>query len=155
MATDATVPTNVTALEAALQPLIDEAEGLRADVHAAESARRLSAKYNLGMLALLVVLVVVLMAIGYQNNQFAKQVAKTNATLADCTVPGGACYNAANARTAVAIGELIRAEAVVSECARLYPGESGPAYDKKLEACVAERLAPPTPVPTPTPTRGR
>lgn len=143
--TDATAPAHVTALEAALQPLIDEAEGLRGDVHAAETARKLSARYNMGLLAAVAVGLVLVLAIGYQNNRLAQQVNQTNTRMADCTTPGGTCYSQGTARTGKAIGDIIRAEVYMAECARLYPGEAGPAYDKKLEACVYARLAAPAP----------
>jgi hypothetical protein len=155
MAADDTTTAHVTALESALQPLIDEAEGLRADVHAAETARRLSAKYNLGLLAAVVVGLVLVLTIGWQNNRLGRQVNQTNATLADCTLPTGKCYQAQQAGTGKAIADLIRAEAVVSECARLWPGESGPAYDRKLEVCVTARLTPPTVGPSVTPKIGK
>jgi type VI protein secretion system component VasK len=143
------------AIADALQPLLDEAELLRTDVHAAEDARRLSTKVNLGMLGLLVVLVLVLIGISYQNNQLGRQVAKTNTTLTDCTVPGGGCYDTSRAQTGKAIADLIRADSIVSECARLWPGESGAAYDAKLEACVYTRLAQPAgPATTATPKAG-
>lgn len=145
---------NPSTIADALQPLLDEAEALRSDVHAAENARKLSARYNLGMLGLVAVGLVAVLAIGYQNNKLGHQVAQANATLADCTVPGGVCYQEGQARTGKAIQDVLRAEIAVSECARLFPGESGTAYDKKIEACVYARLAqsaaPATPTPTPS-----
>lgn len=152
MSTDQTPPESMAD---ALRPILDEAEGLRADVHVAEAARKRLAKYNLGLLVLLVILVGIVIAIGAQNVSLTHEVAKTNATLKDCTVPGGTCYKESGARTGKAIADLIRADSIVSECARLWPGESGAAYDAKLEACVYTRLAQPAgPAASATPKAG-
>jgi hypothetical protein len=131
------------------------ADALRTDVKVAEAARRRANHINLGALALLTVLVALLIAVTWQNNRLAHRVDRTNAKLADCTTPGGRCYDEGRARTGQAIDDIIRSEIFMAECSRLYPNESGPAYDRKLEACVVQRLAGPglrAPAqPTPTP----
>jgi hypothetical protein len=137
-----------------LADLVAESQALRVDVHSAEAARRRTGRINLGVLGLLVLFSAALLAVGWQNNRLSHQVAATNATLADCTLAGGKCYEQSKARTGDAIAAILHAEVAAVECARLWPGESGPELDRKLEACVAERLARysgPTPAPQPTP----
>jgi hypothetical protein len=146
-----------------LADLIGESRALRADVHSAETARKLSSKFMLALLALVACGLVLLFALSVQNNQLAREVKATNARMADCTTPGGHCYEQSNRRTGKAIGDIIHAEVFMAECARLYPDQAGPAYDAKLEACVAQRLAAPPPAslaPSPAPgpvpsTRGK
>lgn len=139
------------ALNSTLADLIAESRTLRTDVHAAEAARRLASHVNLALLGLVGVLVALLLVVTWQGSQ-------TNARIADCTTAGGKCYEDSRARTGAAIADLIRAETFVAECARLYPGEAGPAFDRKMEACVANRLAvtvqpSPSPAPSVTPSR--
>lgn len=135
-------------LEPLLARMLIQGDALRTDVHAAERARRIAAAINLGLLGLLVVLVALFGVV-------MLQVSQTNERVADCTTPGGRCYEDGRARTGSAVADLIRAEVAVAECARQWPGESGPAFDRKLEACVAERLqrAREIPAPSVTPTR--
>lgn len=141
--------------EVTLSDVVAEAEALRTDVHAAEKARRILALVNLGLLALLI-------ALGWQNYEVSRQVSETNKRVADCTTPGGHCYEDGRARTGAAIGDIVRAEVLVAECSRLYPDEAGPTFDAKLQACFDARLAAaaaktpqpaPTPTPAPSPTR--
>jgi len=171
MAPDPTLPPgdlpHVAALRRSLADLIEESQALRVDVHSAENARRKANRINLALLALLVLFVIMLVGVTVQNNSLAHEVAKTNRTLADCLDPAGDCYKLGNQRTGSAIQDIIRAEIFMAECARLYPNGSGPEFDRKLEACVFERLAGPglrshtnpmptpgaSPAPTPTATR--
>jgi hypothetical protein len=134
---------HVAALKQSLTDLIAESQALRVDVHSAENARKKANRINLAMLALLGLFVVMLVGVTWQNNSLAHEVAKTNRTLADCLDPGGDCYRQGNQRTGAAIQDIIRAEIFMAECARMFPNETGPAYDRKLEACVFERLAGP------------
>lgn len=155
------MPDHIAAeLGKSLAALITESQALRGDIHQAEQARRRASVVNLAVLALLVAFVVALLAVGWQNNRLSQQVAATNATLADCTAPGGKCYEQGRTRTGEAIAAVLHAEVAAIQCARLWPGESGPELDRKLEACVAERLAryvgqgsQPTPQPTVSPGR--
>ncbi len=124
-----------------LDSILDEAQRLRGDVHTAELARKRATKINIVVLAVLAGFVGMLLAIGYQNNQLATQTSKTNAAIEDCSTPGGKCYEEGQARTAAAVAALTKISIYVSQCGRLYPGESGPEYDAKIERCVAERLA--------------
>jgi hypothetical protein len=154
-------PTAGSNLLGSLTALLGESQALREDVRSAEKAhrseeqsRRKASQINLGLLALLAACVVLLIVMGVQNTQLTKQVKGTQNTLVDCTTPGGKCYGQSNARTGKAIQDLIRSQVFVSECGRLYPGEVGPGYNAKLEACVARRLAgqaatPATPTPAP------
>jgi hypothetical protein len=136
----APVPPSVAALRQSLADLIDESQALRTDVHAAEKARKRTGQISLAVLGLLVIFVGLMMAVTWQTNQVAHQVNQTNRRMADCTTPGGACYEEGRKRTGQAISDIIRAEVYMAECARLYPGDSGPAFDRKLEACVSGRL---------------
>lgn len=150
-------------LGVSLTELIKESQALRGDVHGAEAARRRAGRVNLALLAVFAVLVAVLLAVTMQNYRLAHRIGETNARMADCTTPGGRCYEESRRRTGTAIADIIRAQIFMAECSRLYPGEAGPTYDRKLEACVTERLAGPelqrpTPnpsgTPSPSPTRG-
>jgi hypothetical protein len=133
-------PAAVEQLRASLASLIAESQALRSDVHGAEAARRRANQINLGVLALLAIFVALLVAIGWQNNQVVRQTQQTNNRMADCTTPGGVCYEQGQKRTAAAITALTKISIYVSQCSRLFPGESGPQYDAKIERCVADRL---------------
>jgi len=150
------------ALRSSLSALIEESKALRTDVHGAEAARKRANVINLGVLLLLASFVGLLLLLNWQNNQLAHQVNQTNKQIADCTTAGGKCYQQGSQRTGTAIGDIIRAELYMAECSRMYPGEAGPGYDRKLEACVYGRLlaaskardqasATPTPSPVPSP----
>ncbi len=129
---------------------------LRSDVHAAEESRRKANRLNLFLLVVAVVLVAVAGVVGWQNNRLGNDVRNTNEHIADCTTAGGRCYEEGRARGNDAISAVVRISILVSQCGRLYPGESGPEYDQKLENCVVDRLQraqATTPTPTPAPTR--
>lgn len=131
---DGPVSPAVAALQKELRDVVAEARALRADVQTAEQARRRANHINLAVLGLVVVFVLMLVGVGWQATT-------TNRQIADCTTPGGNCYEDGRARTSGAIVALTRISVYVSQCGRLYPGESGPEYDAKLERCVAEKLA--------------
>jgi hypothetical protein len=150
-ATTPVATTPVADLHGELAALIDEAQALRTDVRSAEQARRRASQINLGVLILLIIFVGLLMAVTWQNNRLSHEVAKGNARIADCTTAGGKCYDDGKKRTGSAIGDIIRAEIFMAECARQWPGESGPTFDRKLEACVAQRLTNANATPAPTP----
>ncbi len=133
-------PPAVEQLRASLSALIAESQALRQDVHGAEVARKRANQINLGVLALLALFVALLVAIGWQNNQVIQRVDDTNDQVASCTTPGGACYEQGRTRTDGAVSAVVRISIYVSQCGRLYPGESGPEYDVKLQACVMDRL---------------
>ncbi len=134
-------PAAVTSLRRSLTDLIAESQALRGDVHTAEKARRRTNQINLGLLGLLALFVALLVAIGWQGNQAIDQARETNQTIADCTTPGGVCYQEGQTRTNGAVSAVVRISIYVSQCGRLWPGESGPDYDAKLQKCVLERLA--------------
>lgn len=155
----------VAALRSSLTDLVKESQALRGDVQRAEDARRKATVVNVGLMVLLVLFVGLLGAVSWQNHQVIEKVEETNSIMADCTTPSGTCYQQSNRRTGAAINDIIWASVYMAQCSRLYPGEAGPGYDRKLEACVTERLeqaarerqASPSPTPTvsPTPTGGR
>lgn len=134
-------PPAVEQLRASLASLIAESQALRSDVHGAEQARKRANQINLGVLALLALFTALLVAIGWQNNQVIGQVRETNKTLVDCTTPGGDCYQQGRSRADGAVSAVVRISIFVSQCGRLWPGESGPEYDRKLTQCVMDRLA--------------
>ncbi len=152
------VPPNVVELRKSLADLISESQALRKDVHSAEAARRTASRINLLAVGVLAIFVGLLLVVTWQNNQLARRVNETNTRMADCTTPGGKCYEQGRVRTDGAVGAVVRISVFVSECGRLWPGESGPAYDRKLEQCVAERLAaaaktPQPAAPSPSPSK--
>ncbi len=124
-----------------LEDIIEESRGLRGDVRQAERARRKASAFNLAVLIVLAVALLAVAGLGWQNNQLAERQNETNRRMADCTTPGGRCYEESRARTSGAIATVVRISVYVSQCGRLYPGESGPEYDAKLEKCVAGKLA--------------
>lgn len=145
-------------LRKSLAELVAESQALRTDVHAAEQARTKATRLNLMVLVALCVPILLLLALGWQNNQLARELHDTNERIADCTTVGGHCYEEGRKRTGSAIQDVISAEIFMAQCARLFPDEVGPSYDRKLENCVAERLAAavaaratPTPPVTPAP----
>lgn len=153
-------PTPPVPLQTSLTALLDEASKLRGDVHSAEVARRRSGHINMGLTALLAVLVALVLAIGWQNNRLTEQTRETaaetretNKRIADCSTPGGRCYEEGRQRTSGAIDAVVRISIFVSQCGRLWPGESGPEYDAKLTKCVAERLQAAQAQPAPSPSR--
>ncbi len=148
----------VASLRTSLAALIAESQALRGDVHTAEAARKRANQINSALLGLLVLFVALLIAIGWQGNLAIKQSRETNQRIADCSTPGGTCYEEGRVRTDGAISAVVRISIFVSQCGRLWPGESGPDYDAKLYRCVMERLAqaqqlPPTTPPPPTASR--
>jgi hypothetical protein len=152
----------VAELRTNLKDLITESQALRTDVHSAEEARRRATRVNVALLALLTLFVGLLLVVTWQNNRLIGQVEETNTLMADCTTPGGNCYQQSAKRTSNAISDIVWASVYMAQCSRLYPGEVGPGYDRKLEACVTERLRkaaqerqpPAAPTPSPTPTGG-
>lgn len=135
------VPPNVESLRRSLTDLVAESQALRVDVNSAETARRRANTINLTAVGLLLLFVVMISAVSWQNNQLAKQVNRTNDRMADCTTPGGTCYETSQRRVSGAIADIVRASVFMNQCARLWPNESGPDYDRKLEKCVNDRLA--------------
>ncbi len=143
-------------LQRQLDSILDEAQRLRGDVHGAEVARKRANQINLAVLAVLAGFVAMLLAVVVQGNKTAHQTADTQKAIEDCTTPGGRCYEDGRRRTAQAIDDIVKVSIYMAECARLYPGESGPEYDKKLESCVFGRLdrdATPQPSTAPSPSR--
>lgn len=142
------------ALRKSLAALIEESRQLRLDV-ADESARNRRANRRTAIVAALFGLMLVgVLVVAYQNNTIARQTADTNQRMADCTTPGGHCYDEGKTRTGQAIGDIIRATIYMAECARERPRDSGPDYNQFLEACVegklrAARARDATPAPTP------
>lgn len=149
---DPMVPPAVALLRQSLNALIEESQALRTDVKANERARRRENHINMALLGLLGVFIFMVLVVAAQNNTISRSTKDTNARMADCTTPGGKCYDEGSARTGKAIGDIIRAEVYMAECSRLYPGEAGPEFDDKLEQCVVNKLAHPAPLPSPSPT---
>lgn len=144
----------LSALEAPLNGIRDVAVGLRDDIHNAELERKRANKINLSVSALLALLLVAVLVVGFRVNASIEENRKTNEQISDCTTPGGECAQESQRRTESAVGAITKISIYVSQCGRLYPGLAGPEYDAKIEACVAERLrrlATPGPSPAPSP----
>ena len=88
---------------------------LRADVHAAEDARRRANRLNTFLLVVAVLLVAVVAVVGWQNNRLATAVRDTNAHIADCTTAGGDCYEEGRERGGEAITAVVRISILVSQ----------------------------------------
>lgn len=139
----------VAALLTPLTELAAQSRELRTDVHRAEQARKRANQLTMVLLGAVTLFVAALAVIGYQ-------VTTTNQRVVDCTTPGGRCYQQGQERTAQAVGDVLRVSVYMAECSRLFPNESGPEFDRKLERCVFDRLAAdnktnPLPQPSPQP----
>lgn len=139
---DGTTARAVAALEAATEV----SNGLRGDVQDyTKVVRRVYWAIIAGLIVMAVVLVGVGVVVKSSNNV-------TN-VIADCQAPTGKCRQENNKRTAKIqkeiIDEQIKGYIYMGQCARLYPGISGPEYDEKLEACVVKRLAEKRPLGSP------
>lgn len=147
----------VETLSASLEELLVESQRLRRDVHSAEEARKRTNKIGLALIGAVAVFVVLVGLVSWQNNQVLRSTGSTNETIVDCTTPTGDCYRQNLRRTAEVVQNLIKASTYVSQCARLKPGESGPAFDRYLEDCVRAKLLAdefdlsPTATPSPKP----
>lgn len=141
------------ALKKSLAELIEESQRLRLDVQNDMESRRRATKVAVALLGLLSLFTALMLVLAWQNNQVLDEVNRTGDTVADCTTAGGKCYEEGRARTGQAIQDILNVSIFMAECARLYPGESGPEYDKKLERCIYERLQAQN-APTPSPSGG-
>lgn len=136
----------------ALNNLALSSATLHGDVRDMELARRKATRVNLGVLVVLVVLVAGLLVMVVQTYRTASETRKTNAAVADCTQPGGKCYEEGRTRTGGAVASINMAMVFGIECARLKPDESGPAFDAFVEQCVAAKMrALPSPRPSASP----
>lgn len=143
-------------LDSRLAALIAESQSLRSDLKSSETQRR---KENLisvctGLLAILFIGIV--LAVAVQNRSIAEDAKtsansakKTSDAIADCITPTGHCYQDGSKRTGGAVGNLIKAQLVITDCNRHFPVD-----DKAFNACVVaglKRAFPTTPAPAPTP----
>lgn len=129
-----TVSPAVAALQTSLAAVADATNGLREDVRNAEKARTRTTRISFVLIAVLAVLLGLVLVVSWQLKE-------TNDHIADCTTAGGQCYEESRRRTGGAISAVTQISVFVSQCARQWPNEVGPEYDRKLEQCVAERLA--------------
>jgi hypothetical protein len=113
-----------------LERFLTSVEGLRRE--AARRQHRILVALGAGLVLILVALASTLW--------IAAEAKRTSAAVADCTTAGGKCYENGRRQTSDAVGAILKAESYQVECARLYPGESGPAFDVKFEACVSAKL---------------
>lgn len=133
-----------------VRALSDNVEALRYGIRDSEVARRRESRTNRTILAMLAIFVVGSFIVGALAYSAAQDSRDTNRRIADCTTLGGKCNTEANQRTGGYIANITRGQIAVGECSRLYPNESGPAYDAKLRACVYDRIADdPSPQPSP------
>ena len=155
----AAIPPSVAHLRQSLAELIAESQALRNDVHKAEAARKRVTTISLAVIAAMVVPLIILLVLVARTNSISQDTHATNELIADCINPTGKCAQEGSRRTGEAIGDIIRAEIYMAQCARMFPDVSGPAYDRRLEDCVYARLTEaarqraagnPTPQPTTT-----
>lgn len=168
-------PPAVAALQRNLDDLVTEARALRIDVSRSEATQRKRNSWFAAGLGVLTIFVGLLLVLAWQGNRLTHQnadvldsVQTTNRFMADCTTPGGRCYQESRARTSEVLADVIRAQIFMAQCARLWPSEAGPDYDRKLSNCVYDRLAKaakdrkddaqqrpsPSPAPSPAPNPG-
>jgi hypothetical protein len=134
-----------------LNELIEESERLRHDVKIAEQQRRKENIVTLGVGALMCLFLIAVLLVAIQNNliasrtnQIAVETKRSSDQLFDCTLPTGKCFQNGQKRTGKAVGDIGRTQLYIVECSRLYPDQSGPAFDRLFEKCVTDRLkAPP------------
>jgi len=154
-----------TALEQALTTLVTsltnlgtEVRALRLDVQAGERRRKRGQKWIGAGVVVVITLVALLGVVSWQNRKVLDSTSQTNETILECTTPGRQCYEEGRKRTAEAFQYVLLVSIYMGQCARLYPDEAGPTYDRKLKECVLTRLGlpatSPSPSPTPAPTGG-
>lgn len=125
----------------AMTSILEEAKQLRLDYQQQTAESRRSSRILMGAIAALIALIIPMVILLIINTQVMRQSNETARVIADCTTPGGRCYDEGRSRTSGAIGDIVRASVYMSQCSRLYPGEYGEEFDRKLEACVNERLS--------------
>lgn len=127
-------------LNDSLRALIDESAALRRDVEGAARARRRENQINLVLIGALCLFVIMTLVVVWQNNSISRDVRRNSDVIADCTNPGGKCYEDGRARTGQAVAEISRTHVLIVQCARLYRDmPAGKAYDDALIRCVVER----------------
>jgi hypothetical protein len=111
---------------------------------------------GLALLMLLMLNVTVLFqnrARSLQNSQIIRNSASTSQQIADCTSPGGTCFERSQRKTAEIMRRLLVTDLYIAQCAKVTN------TDSELEQCVAQRLSDAdlspnigsAPVPEPTP----
>ena len=144
-----------SALTEMLAPLIEEARGLREAVHDDNVQRRRELRRVLVVGVILSVMMLLMLGLFWQNQQRAqqsrqviRQSADTSQRIADCTTPGGQCYEQGSKRTAGAVNAIL----YIDVCVARNPQAS---LDE-LRACAAkvaaeDARAHPQPQPEPQP----
>lgn len=130
----APIPEPPSGVASSLEAVLAESRRIREDAAAERVAQRRFNRIMAGTVAGLLIVVLLLVGVAFQ-------VKRTNDAIVSCTTPSGACAKQGKEQTGRAVGDILKASIYMAECARLHPGESGPAFDRFLERCVAEKLA--------------
>jgi hypothetical protein len=142
-----------------LQSLLTESQRLRNDVQERERRQRKTNILMAGGIAIALVMLIALIILLVQSRQRGADTRAlvrsgniTSEQIADCTKPGGACYERGKQQTAAALQQLLNAQIIVQNCADITDTEA------QLRVCVSRRLADPAgpqpsadPVPSPSP----
>jgi hypothetical protein len=135
-----------------LQSLLTESQRLRNDVQERERRQRKTNILMAGGIAIaLIILLVQSRQRGADTRELIRSGNDTSDQIADCTKPGGTCYERGKQQTATALQQLLNAQIVVQNCADITDTEA------QLRVCVSRRLADPAgpqpsadPVPSPS-----
>jgi hypothetical protein len=138
-----------------MRPLIEQAEELTAAVKQDGVARRKENKRILAVAVALLVLLVLTVAVLLQNRsrsiqsgQILRNSAATSDLIADCTSPGGKCYQESQKRTQGVLAQLVEINKIVAQCAKVTN------TDDEMDTCVQARLKALPGKATPAPTAG-
>ncbi len=122
---------------AALEEATRVTKELRNDVH---DYTRVVRRVQWALVAAIVTMVAVLIGVALT----VKSATDVIHAVADCTTEGGKCYDEGRKRTGAAVvgisDRTITGFVYTNECSRLWPDQSGPTYNAKLEACVKSKL---------------
>src|SRR5688572_21415762 len=147
----APAPRDPDAFARSLDTLARAAEAAGEDVRTFNAERRQEAlaqrkrdrvTHAVGVVVCLLLLVV--LAVAWQNQRIGRQNAEISNQIADCTTAGGVCYEQGRERTGAAINELVRANMAVHECVDEFRVRGVAVTHDALNRCVARKLAPPT-----------
>lgn len=117
-------------LTGALTSLADELRHLRTDIRADSKQRRRESLLSIGLALVLVLLMVGMLFVGWQNHSIGDQIA-------DCTTAGGRCYEEGRRRSSEGVDRLIRSNIHLHRCLET-PGVD---TDAEVIVCMERRSA--------------